>query len=91
MPSHTEYTDQELLDLLKENKEEAIRLVGEERYRMWIAYLVGVSLGFKDGTMRIYQSVSTKYKAKGLSGMPLTREHLYQDNEATKLVANSNK
>jgi len=70
------------------NKDEAIQLVGEERYRMWIAYLVGVSLGFKDGTMRIYQTVSTKYKTKGLSGMPLTREHLYQE-ENEKKVANS--
>ena len=56
---------------------------------MWIAYLVGVSLGFKDGTMRIYQTVSTKYQSKGLSGMPLTREHLYQESEATKKVANN--
>ncbi len=74
---------------LIQNKEEAIRIVGEERYRMWIAYLVGVSLGFKDGTMRIYQTVSTKYQSKGLSGMPLTREHLYQESEATKKVANN--
>ena len=32
MPSHTEYTDQELLDLLKENKEEAIDLLFRRYY-----------------------------------------------------------
>jgi cyclopropane-fatty-acyl-phospholipid synthase len=59
------------------NKEAAIAQVGPERYRMWIAYLAGVSFAFADGSLRIYQTVASKHKAKGLSGLPPTREDLY--------------
>ena len=63
---------------LTDNKDAAIKLVGPERYRMWIAYLAGVSLGFASGTILIYQTVGTKRsKAKGSSEMPPTREDLY--------------
>ena len=62
---------------LESNREEAIKLVGEERYRMWIAYLAGVSFAFQDGSLRIFQTVATKHGRKGPSAMPPTREHLY--------------
>jgi cyclopropane-fatty-acyl-phospholipid synthase len=59
------------------NKAEAIRLVGPEKYRMWIAYLAGVSFAFDDGALRIYQTLASKHKAKGPSGLPPTRADLY--------------
>ena len=62
---------------LESNKEEAIALVGKERYRMWIAYLAGVSYAFQDGSLRIFQTVAIKHSRKGPSTMPPTREHLY--------------
>jgi len=62
---------------LAANEREAIRLVGVERYRLWMAYLVGMSLGFGDGTLRVFQVLSTKHEAKGPSGRPGTRDHLY--------------
>jgi cyclopropane-fatty-acyl-phospholipid synthase len=62
---------------LEANREEAIRQVGEEMYRMWTLYLAGCSFAFSDGGLRIYQTVATKQASKGLSGMPCTREHLY--------------
>jgi cyclopropane-fatty-acyl-phospholipid synthase len=62
---------------LEANKEQAVKLVGEERYRMWIAYLAGVSYAFEDGSLRIFQTVATKHDRKGPSTMPPTREHLY--------------
>jgi len=62
---------------LEANKEQAIALVGEERYRMWIAYLAGVSFAFHDGSLRIFQAVATKHRSKGPSAMPPTREYLY--------------
>lgn len=62
---------------LEANREEAVTLVGEERYRMWIAYLAGVSFAFMDGSLRIFQTVATKHDKKGPSTMPPTREHLY--------------
>lgn len=62
---------------LSAHKEEAIALVGAERYRLWVAYLAAVSFNFADGPLRLYQIVATKQKAKGPSGMPPTRRHLY--------------
>lgn len=62
---------------LEENREEAIRQIGEEKYRMWILYLAGCSFALGDGGARIYQTVATKQKAKGVTGQPCTREHLY--------------
>jgi cyclopropane-fatty-acyl-phospholipid synthase len=60
------------------NEAKAVDLVGREKYRIWIAYLAGVSFAFADGSLRIYQTVATKHGRKGASGMPLTREHLYR-------------
>ena len=64
---------------LSAQKKKAIDLVGFERYRLWIAYLAGVSFGFTSGSIRIYQVVATKHAAKGPSGMPSTRSDLYSD------------
>lgn len=63
---------------LSANKDEAIRLVGAERYRLWVAYLAGASGGFTNGSIKLFQVVATKRAGKGLSGMPPTREHLYR-------------
>lgn len=62
---------------LTTHADEAIRLVGEERYRMWIAYLAGVSFALGDGSARLFQALATKHASKGHSGMPPTREYLY--------------
>lgn len=67
---------------LEARREAAIALVGEERFRMWIAYLAGVSFAFQDGSLRIFQTVATKHDKKGPSTMPPTREHLYHGPEA---------
>ncbi|MCO8124763.1 cyclopropane-fatty-acyl-phospholipid synthase family protein [Stieleria sp. TO1_6] len=63
---------------LAANKDEAIRLVGLERYRLWAAYMAGGSAGFSAGSIKIFQVVATKRAGKGLSGMPPTREDLYR-------------
>jgi cyclopropane-fatty-acyl-phospholipid synthase len=63
---------------LEANKAEAIRQVGEERYRMWLFYLAGVSLTLGDGGACIFQTVATRHIKKGVSGLPGTREHLYR-------------
>ncbi|MGE5266155.1 MAG: class I SAM-dependent methyltransferase [Deltaproteobacteria bacterium] len=62
---------------LTANREQAIKLVGEEKYRIWIAYLAGVSLAFSRGTLRLFQTVATK-SAKGKSPLPPTRADLYR-------------
>ena len=61
---------------LSAREEEAVGLVGRERYRLWIAYLAGVAFSFADGALGIHQVVATR-KRKGASGMPPTRGDLY--------------
>jgi len=63
---------------LSANKDEAIRQVGAERYRLWTAYLAGVSYGFLDGSVRIYQTVASKHAARGKAELPPTRADLYR-------------
>jgi len=63
---------------LMRREEEAITLVGEEKFRMWALYLAGVSIGFADGSMHICQVVASKRASKGPSGLPLTRADLYR-------------
>lgn len=62
---------------LEANKSEAIRMIGEEKYRMWLLYLGGVAMALADGSARIFQTVASNQVERGHSGMPPTREHLY--------------
>ena len=56
----------------------AIDHVGPERYRMWLAYLAGVSIGFERGPLRLFQVVATKQQADGSAPLPPTRADLYR-------------
>lgn len=73
---HYQLTTKRWCERLTENREKAIELVGEETYRIWVAYLAGVSLCFLRGTMRLYQTVATN-KPKGMPATPQTRDDLY--------------
>jgi cyclopropane-fatty-acyl-phospholipid synthase len=63
-------------DRLAARREQAIALVGPERYRMWVAYLAGVTVGFEYGPLHVFQTVATK-QGEALSPLPATREDLY--------------
>jgi cyclopropane-fatty-acyl-phospholipid synthase len=63
---------------LSSREDEAVALVGPERYRLWLAYLAGVSFAFHDGSLRIYQVVASKHSAKGRAELPATRADLYR-------------
>ena len=62
---------------LTANREEAIKHVGEEKYRIWVAYLAGVSLSFSRGTLRLFQTLASK-SAKSPPPLPPTRADLYR-------------
>jgi cyclopropane-fatty-acyl-phospholipid synthase len=64
-------------DRLSARREEAIALVGPERYRMWVAYLAGVTVGFEYGPLHVFQTVATKQG--DVLSLPPTREDLYCD------------
>jgi cyclopropane-fatty-acyl-phospholipid synthase len=73
-------------DRLAARRAAAVALIGPQRYRMWLAYLAGVTVGFEHGPMRVYQTVATKQLAA--AGLPATREDLYrQASEAPGRVA----
>jgi cyclopropane-fatty-acyl-phospholipid synthase len=63
---------------LSARREEAIKLFGAERYRLWVAYLAGVSFGFLDGSLRVYQVVASKHADRGAAQLPPTRVDLYR-------------
>jgi cyclopropane-fatty-acyl-phospholipid synthase len=63
---------------LSARRDEAIALVGPERYNLWVAYLAGVSFGFLDGSICIYQVVASKHAARGRAELPPTRADLYR-------------
>ncbi len=62
---------------LTEQKTEALKHVSEQKYRIWVAYLAGVSLAFSRGTLRIYQTLVSK-SPKRPPRVPPTRADLYR-------------
>ncbi len=74
---HYQLTTKLWCERLTARKEDAIAIVGEETYRIWVAYLAGCSLAFLRGSARLYQTVVTQ-NAKGMPVVPQTREDLYR-------------
>lgn len=74
---HYARTCQLWCERLTANKDDAIRFVGEEKYRIWVAYLAGVSLAFSRGTLRLYQTLVSK-TPKRPPPLPPTRADLYR-------------
>jgi cyclopropane-fatty-acyl-phospholipid synthase len=64
-------------DRLAARREAAIALVGPERYRMWLAYLAGVTVGFEHGPLHVFQTVATK-QGETRPVLPSTRADLYR-------------
>ena len=73
---HYALTTRHWCERLTARREEAVKLVGEETYRIWAAYLAGCSLGFMRGSIRIYQTLVSR-TSKGESLVPPTRADLY--------------
>lgn len=74
---HYQLTTKIWCERLTARREEAIELVGEETYRIWVAYLAGCSLAFGRGAARLFQTVAS-HNAKGHSPLPPTRADLYR-------------
>jgi cyclopropane-fatty-acyl-phospholipid synthase len=62
---------------LTARRDEAIAHVSEEKYRIWVAYLAGVSIAFSRGTLRLFQTLVSK-SAKRPPSLPPTRADLYR-------------
>lgn len=62
---------------LEAQKEEAIRTVGERKYRAWLLYLAGCAFAFQRGDISVYQVLLSRQTQGGFSKTPLTREDIY--------------
>lgn len=74
---HYALTTRMWCERLTANKEQAIAIVGEQTYRIWVVYLAGCSLAFTRGSARIYQTL-VGHNAKGASNIPPSRADLYR-------------
>lgn len=73
---HYTMTLRHWLRRLEAKKSEAIRMVGDRRYRTWRLYLLAAINGFRAGSNNIVQMVLAKPESDGTSGMPLTRSYM---------------
>lgn len=61
---------------LQARKEEAVRIAGEEVYRIWRLFMSGSAYGFATGRIGVFQALLARPEASGRVGLPLTRAHL---------------
>lgn len=62
---------------LMARRDEAVAIVGAAKTRIWILYLAGVSLAFRNGSVSIFQTLASK-RRRGPSSLPPTRADLYR-------------
>ena len=70
---HYVWTVRPWLDTLQERRAEAVALVGEEQWRVWLLYLAGGLLAFEENRMGVHQVLMVRPDARGRSGLPLGR------------------
>jgi cyclopropane-fatty-acyl-phospholipid synthase len=70
---HYVWTVRPWLDTLQDRKAEAIALIGEEQYRVWLLYLAGAALAFEENRMGVHQILMVRPDAEGRSGLPRSR------------------
>ena len=61
---------------LEENWDQAQKLVGPARARVWLLYLAGSALAFEDARIAIHQVLAVRTESDGSSGMAPTRAWL---------------
>ncbi len=66
---------------IEKNRDEAMRIAGEKRYRIWSIYLAGCAFGFERDWMNIYQVLAVK--ARRPNPLPLTRDWIYRPNSVS--------
>lgn len=62
---------------LERHKTEAIKLVGERTYRVWVLYMSAAAFGFRTAGINLAQTLLAKPDGAGRSNLPLTREDIY--------------
>lgn len=66
------------VDRLEANTDEARRIIGEKKFRIWRIYMAGSAHAFSRGWMSLFQILAGKPLADGSLPYPFTRDHIYQ-------------
>jgi cyclopropane-fatty-acyl-phospholipid synthase len=64
---------------LEAQAEEARRLIGEQKYRIWRIYMAGSAYAFEHGWMELWQVLAGKGVDGKQSAYPFNREFIYRD------------
>jgi cyclopropane-fatty-acyl-phospholipid synthase len=70
---HYVWTVRPWLDTLQERRAEAVALIGEEQWRVWLLYLAGAMLAFEENRMGVHQILMVRPDELGRSGLPRGR------------------
>lgn len=66
------------VERLEANQQQALEIVGEEKYRIWRAYMAGFAYAFEQGWDAIYQVVAAKPMEDGsVPAYRFTRDYMY--------------
>jgi cyclopropane-fatty-acyl-phospholipid synthase len=66
------------VDRLEASRTEAIRLVGERRYRIWQIYMAGSAHAFEAGWLSLFQIMAARPDARGRNDYPYKRDYIYR-------------
>lgn len=75
---HYALTCRHWVQRLRANRDRAIALVGEKKYRTWLLYLTSSSIGFEQASIGLHQIVGAR-RDPSVRGVPTTREAIYAD------------
>ncbi|MBI5938065.1 MAG: class I SAM-dependent methyltransferase [Betaproteobacteria bacterium] len=62
---------------LEANEAEAIRLIGQKKYRIWRIYMAGSAFAFDRNWLALFQILGGKPGADGRQDYPFNRRHVY--------------
>ncbi len=74
---HYEMTLRHWARRLDAHWDDAVRIAGEARARVWRLYMIGAAVSFHLGTLGIHQTLAVRPDAQGRSNVPLTRRDWY--------------
>ncbi|ALL77900.1 Cyclopropane-fatty-acyl-phospholipid synthase [Pseudonocardia sp. Ae168_Ps1] len=70
---HYVWTVRPWLETLQRHRETAVRMIGEEQWRIWLLYLAGAALAFEENRMGVHQVLTVRPGTDGTSGLPRSR------------------
>jgi len=63
---------------LEARRAEAVKLVGEAKYRTWRIFMAGCAYAFADGRISVFQALLAKPDAAGAVALPWSRADIYE-------------